>query len=321
MLYDEYKYVVLSCKDILAARYGRDIWNDPEETEKYAPLLEEMVAERITSNYAVLMLCDANGYGNALTDKDAVKYVNAQVENSIYLLAVSAGYSVEVKEKANGEIKYTYGRGELAKAKELYKKALTEYYITERVMRLTLGAEYAFSRLSEILTVDKNQVIHTAEDIERFMKSDDFICTRHVFIEKTKNKSVDELRADAMAVYQMHLDGATMDSLIGSKYNMDTSMPYEGYYFTHGEMDESYEKAAFGLEVGQVSGIVETDNGFYIIERYAKNESYMLSNLESFASQIVYAQVNKLVRDYQSELTLVKNEFGESLILSEMTAD
>ena len=47
----------------------------------------------------------------------------------------------------------------------------------------------------------------------------------------------------------------------------------------------------------------------------------MLSNLEAFANQIVYALVNDKVRSYQTNLTLEKNEFGRSLVLHEMTAD
>ena len=39
VLYDEYKYVVLTCKDILCAEYGNDIWSTPEGIEIYSPIL------------------------------------------------------------------------------------------------------------------------------------------------------------------------------------------------------------------------------------------------------------------------------------------
>ena len=321
VLYDEYRYVVLSCKAILESEHGKDIWSSSESIAEFSPILEEMVAERITANYAVLGLCDAYGFENALYDKDNVKYVNAKIENSIYLMAIEAGFYVEADQKNNGEIKYTYKKGELDKAKELFYKALASSYLTERVMRLTLGTEYAFDRLSRILTTEKNEIAHKAESIEAYMKSDKFICTKHVFIEDDGTRSREELRADAETVLSLYEGGKSMDYLIGSKYNKDISMPYKGYYFTHGEMDETYEKAAFALSEGQVSGIVETEKGFYIIQRLPKDESYMLSNLEAFAGQIVYALVNDRVRTYQSNLTLEKNEFGSSLVLHEITAD
>ena len=119
----------------------------------------------------------------------------------------------------------------------------------------------------------------------------------------------------------MYLDGASMDSLIGSKYNKDTSMPYEGYYFTRGEMDKAYEDAAFALKVGEISPIVETEDGFYLIQRYSKNDEYMLTNLEDFANQIVYTLVNERVRELQSNLALEMSDFGRTLVLHEITAD
>ena len=321
VLYDEYRYVTLSCKSILESRYGKDIWSTADGVAKYSPMLEEMVSERITANYAVLSMCDAYGFENALSNKDNVKYVNDKIENSIYLLALEAGYSVEVDKRLNGELKYTYKKGELNKAKALFEKALADSYLTERVMRLTLGTEFAFSRLSEILTTEKNEIVHKAEGIEAFMKSDKFICTKHVFIEDDGTRSRAELLADAETVLGLYAEGRSMDSLIGSKYNKDISMPYRGYYFTHGEMDEAYEKAAFDLEVGQVSDIVETDGGFYIIWRISKDEDYMLTNLDAFADQIVYALVNDKVRSYQSNLMLEKNELGRSIVLHEISAN
>ena len=318
VLYDEYRYVVLSCKASLERTYGKDIWSDKASVAVYSPILEQMVAERITANYAVLSICKDYGYEDPLHDKDNVKYVNAKIENEIYLMAIDAGYSVEVKQKANGTIKYTYKKGELAKTKALFEEALEESYLTERVMRLTLGTEYAFSRLSEILTTEKNEIPHKAEDIEAYMKSDKFICTKHVFIEDD-GRPRDELIADAETVLALYEEGKSVNYLIGSKYNKDISMPYYGYYFTYGEMDENYEKAAFGLQVGQVSEIVETGDGFYIIWRCSKDENYMLSNLESFADQIIFAQVNEKVRSHQSRLMLQKNEFGQSIVLHTVT--
>lgn len=40
-------------------------------------------------------------------------------------------------------------------------------------------------------------------------------------------------------------------------------------FFTKGQMQPSFEKAAFGLKVGEVSGIVDSDSGVHLIERLA----------------------------------------------------
>ena len=39
--------------------------------------------------------------------------------------------------------------------------------------------------------------------------------------------------------------------------------------FERGQMQKPFEDATFGLEVGEMSGIVETDSGFHLIFRTA----------------------------------------------------
>ena len=41
VLYEELRYVTLSYKDIFAATYGEDIWDNPETAEQYRAELEE----------------------------------------------------------------------------------------------------------------------------------------------------------------------------------------------------------------------------------------------------------------------------------------
>lgn len=313
--YDEYRYVVLSCKDMMAAKYGESIWEDEAVAATYEDELFEMAGKMITANYAIFSLCAENGYSDVLTDKDAVTAVNMQIEELLSMYAYYNGIEVEVTEKGDGTLKYKYEAGGIKKVYEYFNTDLANSYLTERVMRLTLGAEYAFEELIRILTVEKNQVIYLDKDVEEYMMSDDFICTRHVFVQNDPGESIDANRQTAELLLSMYNEGTKMDQLIGSKYNDDVTTSYYGAYFTRGEMDEAYEDAAFNLEVGEVSGIIETAEGFYIIERCEKNTEYMLSNFDTFADQITYAIINEMVRARQAELSITLNEYGRSLVL------
>lgn len=313
--YDEYRYVVLSAKDMMAAKYGEQIWEDEATAAQYEKELADTAAKMITANYAVLSLCAEYGYADPLADKDAIKSVNMQIEELLSMYAYYNGISVEITEKGDGTLKYKYEAGGIEKVYEFFNEDLANSYLTERVMRLTLGTEYAFQQLVRILTVEKNEVIHLDRDVEEYMMSDKFICTRHVFIQNDAGESIDANRAIAETVLSMYNEGEDMDQLIGSKYNDDVTTSYYGAYFTRGEMDEAYENAAFSLKVGEVSGIVETAEGFYIIERCEKNTDYMLSNFDTFADQITYAIINTMVRERQAELSITLNEYGSSLVL------
>ncbi len=57
-------------------------------------------------------------------------------------------------------------------------------------------------------------------------------------------------------------DEADFDSLT-EKYNED---PQNTYTFGKGVMPETFEKAAFNLDTGEISGIVETEYGYHIIK-------------------------------------------------------
>ena len=311
--YDELYYLIMSCKDIMTLTYGADMWEDESAASQYEDELREMVLERITANYAVLLLCEEYGFKNALKNKDIAENVNAEIDSLLYSFAIRNDIKVTLDESITGKLTYTYEKGGKEKAREYFESALKDTYLTERVMRLTLAAEYAFARLTEILTGEKNEIIYSDADIEEFMFSDAFICTRHVFIQNDKHESREENLARAEELLAEYKSGKPMEALISSKYNDDVTAPVAGYYFTYGEMDEAYENAAFALEVGEVSDIVETEDGFFIIERYQKSSSYMLGNIATFAQQIVYALANQKVVDYQATLSLDMSDFGASL--------
>jgi len=75
-------------------------------------------------------------------------------------------------------------------------------------------------------------------------------------------------------------------------------------YFKRGQMVKPFEDAAFGMKVGQVSGIVRTRFGFHLIKVTGKKP----------ASMVAYAKVQNKIRDYlkqkkiQEEVqTMLKN--------------
>lgn len=66
----------------------------------------------------------------------------------------------------------------------------------------------------------------------------------------------------AQEILQMAQGGEDFDTLI-SKYSEDENAAYS---FGKGEMDQNFEDAAFNLSTDEISNVVETQNGYYIIK-------------------------------------------------------
>jgi peptidyl-prolyl cis-trans isomerase NIMA-interacting 1 len=83
-------------------------------------------------------------------------------------------------------------------------------------------------------------------------------------------------RAEALALAQKILGEVRNPDasfpVAAAMYSEDPESAFRGGYigeFTHGRMVKPFEDAAFALQVGQVSGVVETPYGFHIIKRVA----------------------------------------------------
>ncbi len=66
----------------------------------------------------------------------------------------------------------------------------------------------------------------------------------------------------AEEIRQMAVDGESFDSLI-SKYSEDSKGTYS---FGVGDLDESFEKAAFALATDEIAPVVQTSHGYHVIK-------------------------------------------------------
>lgn len=96
-------------------------------------------------------------------------------------------------------------------------------------------------------------------------KQDDKASVKHILI-----KFSDEEGFDAQAKAQEVLDrinaGEDFDTVMLEE-NEDTGETEAGYTFGKGEMDEAFEAASFALNIGEMSGLVESSFGYHIIKR------------------------------------------------------
>lgn len=211
--------------------------------------------------------------------------------------------------------------------RKAYIEELATIYMTDHYARKYIGVEYYLANDIVIEMAKREELCTDEATILATLRSDKFIRTVHVFISKTNGMYTDaenrahaaELHAAITATADEDLRFNAMFDAIGGKYNNDFGDPLgKGYYFTYGEMDEAYEKAAFALADFGVSDVVETDDGYYIIMRLPKDEAYIDQHFETLRDKSYFVTLNQKVDEKLADMTLSKTKFGEKLDLTNL---
>lgn len=324
--YDELAYAATECRAMMESAYGEGIWDDPALAEKYRAELEQMVKGVICSPYAILSLCQEYGYKDALEKKDVIKQVDQHIYGIIISVLEDQGAELEIETSDDGEIKgkLNLTDEQIGKAYAQYEIMLRKYGMTDRVLRVFLGADCAKEELTYILCEKEKKIPYSDDDIWDFMNSDDFIHVNHIFIACKSPAEFEEKYDLAVSVRDGIRGGTPLDTYIRNGTDNDFGrVSTDGYYFTYSEMDEAYENAAFALEVGGVSDVVRTRDGYYIIQRLEKDPVFMNLNIGSYSDQIVFAKVQEYIDARKEELIsgMRYNEFGATLDLVTLTLE
>lgn len=282
--YDEVRYYTCNLKEQMAAYYNSDIWADSAAAEPYLEELRVGVEDMSRYNAAVLSLCAE--YGIKIEDSA----IQDEVQTEVEALVEECGSMKD------------------------YQAALDEYHMNDRLFRYITGITLCETELYNVL-LDLGTLDNSDEGAEAFFASDDFIRTLHIYIGNDTGESIEENRAEAESLVKELDNGADFNKLIGSHSEDFYMTTTNGYYFTYGEMDLAYEKAAFALAEGEYSGVVETDSGFYIIRRLPKDESYINRNFEDLKTQYLSALFYNIIEARRDEITLTMTEYGQALSL------
>lgn len=137
---------------------------------------------------------------------------------------------------------------------------------------------------------------HTNENTE--VTTDPTVSARHILIaydgadRSTQTRTKEEAYARAQEV-KTRIDAGESLADLAPEYSDDGSGANGGDLgeFGKGQMVQTFEDTAFGLEVGQVSEIIETEFGYHIMEVYAKNDGgTAIEPVEKYAiNKIVYS--------------------------------
>ena len=237
--------------------------------------LKDDVLNNLKSVVAIKTLAEANGV--ALTDDD-MQTVEDQVDATIDQLG---GYSA-------------------------YVEALEAQYMTDEVYRQLMENDLRSNALYTKLYGKGGEYELSESEMKEIIASD-YIRAKHVLIAKTTENAAEiaeEVRQKAAA-------GEDFDELI-AEYNEDPGMTNspDGYYFTDGQMVSEFEQAAKALdEDGGISGVVETDYGYHIIQRLPLDMDYVDENISDLLTSHQQFRYNQFISESMEDQEISFNEY------------
>ena len=292
--YEELRWLTMQYKDLYESSYGEGIWDKEETAEKYRAELEKSVYSAIVSNYTILTLCD-----DPMLTLNGEKLIDI---NSNSVQEIVNQFINDTLKEAGGEANY--------------KKELKENYLTDSLYRFITGIDVCenllFKQYCELRLIDDSN------DAAYDYIINNFIRTKHIYIQNDASDDSAANRALAESIRVKLMNGEDLDTLI-ENYSEDGYMTEEGYYFTHGQYSKAYEDASFALEIGQVSPVVETFSGYYVIQRLELDTEHVMRNLLlGLKDQYLLAVFDKYVEECKATLTFIPNDFGREQDLVKM---
>ncbi len=299
--YEELYFLANSYREGLEKKYGEYASLDSAAASAYESELRELVCSNIVSNYAILTLAATEGLTleSEGLDERVQKYIDTMIETS-----------------------FGGSRSE-------YKKNLKQYGLTDRYVRFTAAVDMLyFDFLAAKL--DSGEITDNDAELREIIKRE-FVRTWHIMIANNEGDDIEANRALAEEALAKYRDGSmSMYKLIGSKYNEDfTLTTLDGFYFTKGSMDPVYEAAAYALEVGEVSEVVEaqgldtsgnTVSAFYVIQRLELEDEYINANFYELEEAYRASAVYELLEDVRAGLSFEPSDEIRSLTLAELQA-
>lgn len=222
--------------------------------------------------------------GERITRKDFLEKLESQAGMAVLSEMINNSLVAQEAKKAGVEVTQEKVDEEMAKIKQnlgdQFEYTLSMYGMTEESLRTTLYQNLlAYEISTKDIVVTDEQIAKDYEENKDYYLEPAQVKASHILV-RTKE--------EAQAVLDELKKGADFVELAKAR-SIDTGTAENGGdlgYFGSGQMVEVFEKAAFALAPGQLSGIVESEYGFHVILCVDKKAEYM-PTLEAAREQVI----------------------------------
>lgn len=204
----------------------------------------------------------------------------------------AAGYSFD-PDDADYKLQFEEAKENMG-GQEEFQRFLKEMCLTEESFHGVNSVAVVYQHMQEGMCRKGGEYEPTQEELSQYAGDNDLLAARHILLmtvdaetrEPLSQEEIDAKKAKAEE-FVTQLQGIADDKQRSDTFNdlmkansEDTGLASypNGYLFSSGDMVEAFEEATRGLEIGQVSGVVESTYGYHIIIRDDPTQSDELLN-------------------------------------------
>ena len=287
ILYENLYYLTMTRIAEMKRVHGDDVFDDPAEREALVAFVKENL---VTKNDAML----------AIGEEFGLEYDKGELGD-------------DVQERMDGIIE-NYFKGD----RGAYIDSLNAEYLTDRYVRRYLAAtEFLPAAIIDAMLMD-GKLDDSDEMARETIEGENFIRVSQILIETRNYVSDAAAKARAEELRDRVAAKSTEEERLDEwgeiwVYGTQAEATGDGIYFARGEMEKDFEDAAFALADYGVSEVLAVDNGYCILMRLPKEETYINTHFEELKQKTYYITLNAMVEERLDEMPLVMTDFGNSL--------
>ena len=208
---------------------------------------------------------------------------------------------------------------------EIKKRFTTEEEYNQELIKQGLSEEKFKEQVKEQLMVIKlideevkaKVVPPTDSELEDFYKQHESemvepeqVRVRHILLKVSENTNKEEALKKIKEILKEAKKGKTSFAELAKKYSEDASAAKGGDvgFFIRGQMVRKFEEAAFALNVGEISDVVETEYGYHIIQCVEKRaaEKKSLEEIRDYLRNFISQK--KMEERYEKWLRILRDK-------------
>lgn len=201
-----------------------------------------------------------------------------------------------------------------------YHTAIEAQFGDEETLRRILEMGALQNKLFKYLTDEYNGIFKSDDATVRAdIKAGNFFAAEYLYI-YCSDDDRSEKREFADELHERMTNGEAM-SEIDKAYQTTYGLRMDYCLlpcFTYTEELQYFEDAVLALQVGELGGVIERDDGYLIVKRLALDEKYIDENFMSVVKSYLNREYALYMQDYADSLELEWEDDYESLKLWEM---